>query len=283
MTTPILLLDVDGTLTAPRRELGREMATALANLNVPFVVAAGSDRRLIEHQFLEPLWESGFRKDFDAFLANGGLHCRCNFSRDYSIDELEQFDFGKHLGTENYSYLIGVLKGVLSGDRFRLPESQSIVGEQIINRGPMVNFAPPGRERGPVTSAGRQARAEFVEFDKSSSYRLLVKAYLTDRLRHLIEGFGLQVLIGGETSFDLVIKGKDKTNAITTMLEQGAQRIIFFGDALFDGGNDEPVRHYIEDWAGPGVCPVEMVPVDGWEDALEQFRRRGWLDSESDL
>lgn len=273
----IALFDVDGTLTPPRRDLDPDMARALSELKVPFAVAAGSNRALIEHQFLEPLWASGFRGDFDAFLSNGGLHARCHFSRAYEIEVIDEFDFAAHLGKEGFLRLVAALDNVLTLDGLKLPPHQKIVGKQIIDRGCMMNFAPAGREQARVSEEGRAARATFVEFDRAAGYRVRVREHLERELRELMDEKGLQILIGGETSFDLVIKGRDKTNALRVLLEQGARSVVFFGDALFDGGNDSPVMDFVENYAGAGPCPVEAVPVAGWRNTIEILQARGWL------
>src|SRR5512133_2706514 len=96
-----LLMDIDGTLTPPREPLRSEMAQTLARLRVPFHVAAGSDLPLIEPQFFRPLWDFGVRRDFEAFINNGALHCRCPYSQRYAVDIVEGFDFQNHLGSEH--------------------------------------------------------------------------------------------------------------------------------------------------------------------------------------
>jgi len=258
------------------------MARVLVNLGAPFAVAAGSNRALVEDQFLKPLWESGFRRDFDAFFSNGSSHQRCHFSRAYEIELINESDFESELGSESFAYLIATLKNSLQTEGLRLPIEQKIVGNQITNRGSMINFSPPGREVGRISEEGRASRAQFVEFDRAVGYRDRLRQHLNHELKELMANKGLQVLIGGQTSFDIVIHGMDKTNAIRVMLQQGADRVVFFGDALFNGGNDSPVWNYVEAWSGPGECPVEAIPVEDWRHTIDILVARGWVRTAQD-
>jgi phosphomannomutase len=272
-----LLMDIDGTLTPPREPLPKEMAEALARLAVPFHVAAGSDLPLIEPQFFRPLWEFGVRRDFEAFINNGALHCRCPYSQRYAIDVIESFDFQQHLGLENYKRLVRALEEILADPQFQLPPSLQVIGQQIVYRGSMLNFAPIGRTSGHLNQAALDNRKAFVRFDKSTQYRRRILARLTQAVASLIQEDGLRILFGGETSFDIVIDGKDKTNAVRTLLQMGLQEVVFLGDALFEGGNDSVILDYIARWKHPTPCPLRAIRVEGWEQTIQVCRENGWL------
>jgi hypothetical protein len=109
----------------------------------------------------------------------------------------------------------------------------------------MVNLCPIGRveEEGPDA---RENRSNFVQFDTATGYRQAVMAHLKDLLRELIESKGLVITLGGETSFDIGILGEDKTKAIRALWDAGVQKVIFIGDALYDGGNDAAIREFID-------------------------------------
>ena len=56
---------------------------------------------------------------------------------------------------------------------------------------------------------------------------------------------GLSVKVGGSTSIDITRAGVDKAWAIEKLCEHsGVARdaILFMGDAIYPGGNDDPVR-----------------------------------------
>ncbi len=272
----VLLFDIDGTLTPPRERLPRDMAEALKRLTTPFHVAAGSHLELVLPQFLEPLWQYGFRKDFDAFLSNGATHFHCPFAKGFCIQKVSEFDFRHHLGNENYAALLRVLKGVSALEGLHLPSSLEVMGEQIIDRGSMLNFSPIGRPRGEPTKEVFRNRCAFTEFDRSTGYRAKVLAFLDRQLADLKREKQLLIMLGGETSFDLVIQGKDKTNAVQSLLRMQARRVIFVGDALFEGGNDSVISNFIRNWKKKGPCPVQAISVRDWRDTIQIFQNNGW-------
>jgi phosphomannomutase len=64
---------------------------------------------------------------------------------------------------------------------------------------------------------------------------------------------GLQVMPAGSTTFDFILTGKHKGYNITRLLDRlgwVADDCMYFGDALFPGGNDETVN---------GVIPTHAV------------------------
>ncbi len=272
-----LLMDIDGTLTPPRAQLLPEMGEALKNLRIPFHVAAGSDIALVEPQFLQPLWNYGLRKDFECFVSNGSSHLHCPFSQRYEIQRVHAFDFRAHLGPEHYAHLINALEGVLTSPDFSMPDTIKIVGDRIMDRGSMLNFSTFGRPKGEVTPEGFRNREAFAHFDKSTGYRRRILAFLNEKLAATIREKNLRIMLGGETSFDIVIIGNDKTKPVYKLLEMGYKKIVFLGDALFDGGNDSVVADLIKNWNKATPCPVTATQVTSWKHTIEIFREHGWL------
>ncbi|HEY3497495.1 MAG TPA: hypothetical protein VGK73_22515 [Polyangiaceae bacterium] len=267
-----LVFDIDNTLTPPRRTLEREMGEALRTLKVPFALAAGSDLGIVQGQFFEPLAEFGYRGGFDAFLCNGATQYRCECDGAARIDLVEEFRFREHLGPALFSRLMRLLETLLEDPEFRLPSSVPIVGDRIVDRSSMVNFAPGGRPRGANLSAeARESREAFVAFDAKSGYREKLLRTLKQRFREF-ESVDLVVSLGGQTSFDIVVKGRDKTAPVRKLIQEGVTEIIYFGDALFEGGNDAAVSDFIREWALSQPCPVRAIQVDGPRDTLARLR-----------
>ncbi len=275
----VLLLDIDGTLTPPRKPLRKEMAEALKRLVVPFHLAAGSDLPLVSGQFLEPLHKFGFEGEFDAFLSNGAARYRCTYSSELVLEKLSEFNFRRHLGEDGYRFLVESLKATLERKEFQLPNSIQVIGSQIVDRGPMINFCPIGRpQQEALKTDARRLRQQFVKHDQENQYRQIILLYLQKILSGLIGEKDLRIMLGGQTSFDIVIKGKDKTNAVHELLDSGVKKVMFFGDALFEGGNDYPIIQYINEWQEPDrPCPLEAVPVEGWRDTIQIFTDNNWL------
>ncbi|HXU82911.1 MAG TPA: hypothetical protein VN914_16035 [Polyangia bacterium] len=272
-----LVFDVDNTLTPPRRQIQADLAEAIKSLTAPFALAAGSNLPLVREQFIDPMHQFGFRGTYDAFVCNGATRYRCRYGNELSVDLVREFSLRDHMGADRYQGLVNVLRSTLAQERFRLPPPLKVIGEQIIDRASMLNFAPIGRPGAQaVDEAGFRNREAFVEFDKKTGYRTAMLAHLRQELRSIIEATGLVIVYGGETSFDLVIKGNDKTYPVRKLLEEGHSKVIYFGDALFEGGNDEAVMHLIAGWKD-GPCPVSAIAVKNCGETKTRLQELGFL------
>ncbi|HUP03828.1 MAG TPA: hypothetical protein VMU19_07565 [Bryobacteraceae bacterium] len=270
-----VLVDIDGTITPPRQPIQAEMVQFLGRLTVPFHVAAGSHLALLQHQFFQPMFEHGFRGSFDAFVSNGAVHYHAEYARTPNLKLVSQFDLKAHLGEANYAFLIATLNQMLDSEEFQTHLPLQVAGERVVYRGSMVNCSPIGRPMQELEEAQRN-RAMFVEFDLATGYRARVMAYLKEKLARLIAERGLTITLGGQTSFDIGVIGEDKTKAVRTVLADGAERVIFFGDALFDGGNDAAIRVMAENWPKDSAKQVEAIQVEGWLDTMARMRAMGF-------
>jgi phosphomannomutase len=271
-----LLFDIDNTLTPPRQPLAEPMVKVLKNLTIPFHVTAGSHMGLLQEQFFQPLYDLGFRGSFEAFISNGGIHCHCDYSNGMSIDLVSAFNIRNHLGEANYQFLFDILNKVQTDPIFALPSTLTILGETITYREAMVNFVPMGRTL-VQTREYRENRSQFVAFDRATGFREKLLQHLRETLACLIESHQLTITLGGETSFDISVAHKDKTNAVWTLLENGIENLIFIGDALFAGGNDAPIGDIVLNWANTTPCPLETIQVVGWQDTREKLYQRGFI------
>lgn len=272
------MMDVDGTLTPPRKILHKEMADCLTCLRIPFYIAAGSDITLVGPQFLHPLYNFGFRGIFSAFLSNGATEYNCDYSTTMEITQTFQFDICKHLDDLDLRFLLDLLHRTAALPEFQLPSSIEVIGDQIIMRGSMINFAPIGRPKNhDLTDLERRNRDKFVEYDIVTNYRRRVLDFLQSKLSDLYKRKQVIITLGGQTSFDVMIEGMDKTYPIRTLLERGVDYILFIGDALFPGGNDSVVADFVHNWNGPGPCPVEAVEVQEWKDTIVSLSSRGLI------
>jgi len=248
----------------------------LRRLSVPFHVAAGSHLPLLRQQFFHPLYDFGFRGRFDAFVSNGAVHYRADYREGPALQLISEFNLQNYLGETDYAFLIQVVAETLDLPEFQTDLPLEIAGERIVNRGSMVNASPIGRAILELDEA-RRNRAMFVEFDRANQYRERVMAHLKRRLARLIDERGLSITLGGQTSFDIGVRGQDKTKAVTTLVESGAERVVFFGDALFDGGNDAAIRVMAEGWPADSPVQVEAIQVESWLDTMAKLRGMGFV------
>jgi phosphomannomutase len=273
MKKPAFVFDVDNTLTPPRQVLRREMAETLKALEQYFALAAGSDLPLVQDQFLLPLHEFGYRGELDAFLCNGASRYHCTFSERLSVKCVDEFSLVTHLGVRNHQMLNELLQRALVTPEFLLPDGIEIVGARIGDRGSMLNFAPSGRPPGKLAPAAQRSREAFVKFDNATGYRRRLLVWLRAEMDRLLPGNELAISYGGETSFDIVVRGREKTYPVRCLLREGFDPVTFVGDALFPGGNDSAVADFAANWTD-GPNPVRVVQVDGWEHTLMLLREK---------
>ena len=249
------------------------MADVLKTLKQPWHIDGGSDLGIVTGQFLEPLHEFGFRGAFDAFLCNGAIRYRCTFDSTLDVVPVRDFSIRDDLGADRFEQLVATIQAMLDSPEFGLPEDVPIIGERIIDRVSMLNVAPGGRPSGNLSDAAFAARERFVEHDETTGYRARFLDELRARTADLSATSTLDMCLGGQTSFDIGIAGNDKSFALSALLGEGVERITYFGDALFEGGNDEPILKFVDRWeAGQGPCPVIPVAVDRWEDTAAWLR-----------
>ena len=103
-------------------------------------------------------------------------------------------------------------------------------GEQLEDRGAQITFSGLGQE------APLDAKTAWdPDRKKREALQKAVAEALPD----------LSVKIGGSTSIDITRQGVDKAYGMTRLCEESGVspgEILFMGDAIFPGGNDDPVR-----------------------------------------
>lgn len=270
-----VVFDIDNTLTLPRRPLERPMAEALARLRVPFHVSAGSDLRLVESQLLRPLHGFGFRGSFEAFLCNGAVHYHCRFEDELHISLQRDFSLKQHIGHERFEKLLATVQQILDADEYRLPAPLRVLGERLVDRGSMLNITPIGRPTESLTQEAYENRERFAVLDRNEQFRARMLQTLNERLADIRRDFDVVITLGGETSFDLVVRGNDKRYALNALLAAGYGSLLYIGDALFPEGNDGAVLEFIELWQGSGECPVAAQRVTDWNSTLRYLTEAG--------
>ena len=113
-------------------------------------------------------------------------------------------------------------------------ESFSIrTGNHIEERPGMVNYSLVGR------NANDKQRQDFIKWESWNNSRRRT----VDALNKL--PLDIQATIGGETGIDIGPKGSDKSQILRDFSDK--DKIIFFGDAIFEGGNDLSLAKAIAD------------------------------------
>jgi phosphomannomutase len=118
-------------------------------------------------------------------------------------------------------------------------------GNHIEQRSGMVNFSVVGR------NANAEQRATYVEYDTFKNERINIASAFNTMFPEL------QATVGGDTGIDIAPRGSDKSQILRDFKEDDT--IHFYGDAMFEGGNDKPLAdalrqyqlgfsHQVRDW-----------------------------------
>jgi phosphomannomutase len=126
-------------------------------------------------------------------------------------------------------------------------------GNHIEQRSGMANFSVVGR------NANAEQRAKYVEYDTVKNERINIASAFNTMFPDL------QATVGGETGIDIAPRGADKSQILRDFKEDDT--IHFYGDAMFEGGNDLPLAYALKDFQ-LGFSHQ----VDGWQHTWEKLR-----------
>lgn len=210
----LLLFDVDGTLTVPRKSQTQEMRDALkAARDAGFVlgVVGGSDFKKQEEQLGSDVLEQ-----FDYVFSENGL-LSFKHGKEFHRQSLLAF-----LGNDRLKRFVKfVLRMIADLD---IPVQR---GTFVEMRNGMFNVSPIGR------NCSQSERDEFEQFDKVHNIRKTMIAALEKEFAD----YGFKYSIGGQISFDVFPIGWDKTYCLQ-FVDSEFGDIHFFGDKTHEGGND---------------------------------------------
>ena len=229
----VVLFDMDGTLTPPRKEMPVEMLDALLLLlqYADVGIVSGSPFEYIEQQcqLLFKQADENSLKDLLILPCNGTQKFSYQddtWNKDSSLDMRSCIGEDVHQ-TLMYSLMQKQYICSLLCKSYEYP----LTGHHISYRGSMVNWSPVGR------NATHKDREKFVLADKKFAIRqeALEKLLVTPELVK-----SLSFSLGGSTSIDIYPHGWDKTYALNHYNE--ADLFWFIGDrCLEESGNDKPL------------------------------------------
>ena len=121
-------------------------------------------------------------------------------------------------------------------------------GQHFEHRPGMVNFSIVGR------NANQQERNAYVHWDKASDERNNIAYNFNLKFPKL------EAKVGGETVIDISPKGFDKSQIIEDFDKEDTT--WFFGDAIYEGGNDLPIANVVD----------HFRKVSGWTQTMEYLQ-----------
>lgn len=226
MRQKIIVCDLDGTLAPSKSPLEADMAEVIRQVlrEYRMAVISGASFAQFEKQFLSHLPASPEElANLYLFPINGAAHYSYEVSGGGGRWK-EVYD--ERLSEEEKRAIFSALEKAVSESGVDVSEPYGKIAE---DRGGQITFS--GR--------GQEAPLDVKEaWDPDEGKRKKI----TTILERLIPQF--EVRIGGATSIDITRKGITKAYAIGKIeeyLRVGRENILFIGDALFPGGNDQAV------------------------------------------
>ncbi len=220
----LIIFDLDGTLAPSKSPMEPDMADLLSRLleKTKVVVISGGSWAQFEKQFLA--------------------------STNFSFGQLEQLFLAPTSGASFFMFANKKWRRVYAETLSR--EEKKRIFEAFDYALPKGGYVPPKHSHGELiedrgtqvsfSALGQQAPLALKEkWDPDKKKRLKIVPFLQEKLPDF------EVRIGGTTTIDITKKGIDKAygiNKIAEELQIPINKMLFVGDALFEGGNDEAAR-----------------------------------------
>jgi HAD superfamily hydrolase (TIGR01484 family) len=217
----LIIFDLDGTLAKSKSQIDRGMARLLGKLLTIMKVAiiSGGAWTQFETQVLARLPKDDRLKSLFILPTSG--------TQLYRYDGSWRRIYAEDFTTAEKTKIIAALNKAFDLSTFRPAKAW---GDIIEDRGSQITLSALGQ------SAPLGAKRRW---DPDFARRQSIKAILDP----LIPDFS--VTLGGATSIDITRPGVDKAYGIgklKAVLGVSIKHMLFVGDALFPGGNDQPAR-----------------------------------------
>ncbi len=242
----LMMFDLDGTLAPSKSTIEPAMAEALIKLieRKKVAVISGGMFTQFENQFLKALpTDSKFYSNLYIMPVSGS--CLYTWKGNWDLQYAENLS-----PAEKMSIRVALEEALKEGGYV---QPRELYGETIEDRGSQITFSALGQE------APLEVKAAW---DHDRSKRERIAKLLSAKIPQF------EVVVGGMTSIDITRRGVDKAYGIKKMegfLSLSPDKILFVGDALFEGGNDYPAKS----------TGVDCQQVSGPEETLKLIN--SWL------
>ncbi|MCP4072854.1 MAG: hypothetical protein GY742_14135 [Hyphomicrobiales bacterium] len=236
----LLVFDVDGTLTGPRRRMHEDFCRFFKSIcrNYPVFLVSGSDMIKLEQQLPGEVIK----------LVTGIFACSGN----------ELLMDGKHMFRMEHHFpgaVVTFLESFVEASQYPVR-----TGNHLENRTGTLNVSVVGRNADPG-----QRKKYFAHDNRNGERKALIEA--------LVQEFpDYEANIGGQISVDVTPRGWNKSRVFRELSTRyPGLAIAFFGDNMHLGGNDRPLGDAIRNGSGDNrVFAVEDY-CDTWKILQEQF------------
>ena len=217
----LIAFDIDGTLTRSKLPLDSEMAELLCRLLGRYKVAiiSGAGYEQFQWQILGSLVCQPEKMEKLYLLpVDGTVFCNYRDGWQCQHDAVLSREEGESIKTAFENIF----------EKSGLENPDKIYGELVEDRGAQLNFS----------ALGQEAPIELKEkWDPDNKKR----ERMIEVFRRALPGFSMH--IGGTTSIEITKAGIDKAYGLNKLIERtgiSKEKMLYIGDKLFKGGNDEP-------------------------------------------
>lgn len=216
----MIAFDLDDTLAESKQAIQPEMAERLESLLTVADVAviSGGDWPQFEKQVISQLPKGANLARLWIMPTTGTKLYR--YDGEWKAIYADVFD------AEERKKIAAALDQVMREKGY---DKAQIWGEQIEDRGSQITFSALGQQA-PLSAK----KGWDPDFAKRKDMRVDLAKLLP----------GLSINLGGSTSIDITREGIDKAYGMRRLSEHAGitfENILFMGDAIFPGGNDNPV------------------------------------------
>ena len=216
MSPPLILFDIDGTLTQPMATVDPVILDALRDAKrrhpgLRLGIVGGSDRAKAEKQMGADVLATLFDV---CFHENGAV-----VYRGHELAHADELD--SLLDERDVKALTEFVLGWIAAC-----DAPVKTGTFVERRRCALNVSPIGR------GCSQEQRHAFAEWDRGAKCR----ERLVEAIHQKFPDLAIDLAIGGEISVDIVPRGFDKTRCLVHLPD--IDEIVFIGDRTAPGGND---------------------------------------------
>ena len=244
----LFVFDLDGTLAKSKTPMDVEMRDLFLGLlkKRQIAVIGGGWLPVFEWQMLASLQgHEAFFINLFLFPTSGSTFLR------YQQGEWKTV-YAHHLSDNQRSEIKNAFEVAFKEIGYQHPAI--VYGEVIEDRGTQITFS----------ALGQKAPLELKDAYKGSSADR--RWEIVAVLKRIIPEY--EIKVPGKSSIDVTMKGIDKGYGVEQMRDHlgvTIEEMIFVGDALYEGGNDEAVKR----------TGIETIAVEGPEETKQVIRK--WL------
>lgn len=229
----VLLLDMDGTITHPRKKISSEMLNCLSELNSSFRVGivSGSDIDFIMDQCGKE-FELQNLFHIDILPCNGTKFYQI---KDGKYQKLSSKNIRSELGDYEFNHLVNSI--FISQREVSKLFSIQARGEFLSVRDGSINWSIIGR------GSGDKERTKFVAKGFNNLVRTkAISFFVKNTIQDVFDK--IDIVLGGQTGLDIYPKGWGKDFALNHYPNSD---ISFIGDKCKPGENDFPIYKLLYD------------------------------------